>query len=52
MPKIVAATDDTLQVFTDRKLDSTVLARIAKGEEVELGEAAVFEGRGMDSSNH
>lgn len=45
MPKTVAATDDTLQVFTDRKLDSNVLARIAKGEEVELGETYVFEGR-------
>jgi hypothetical protein len=46
MTKTVTTTDDTLQIFAARDLDSNVLARIPKGVEVELGDTSTVEGRG------
>lgn len=45
MPRIVTTTDDALQIFVARAIDSSVLARIPKGVEVELGDACTIENR-------
>ncbi len=45
MPKTVTTTDDTLQVFAARDLESNMLVRIPTGAEVELGETGTVEGR-------
>jgi hypothetical protein len=45
MPKTVTSTDDGLQIFAARDLDSNVLARIPKDVEVELGDTSIVEGR-------
>jgi len=45
MPQPVITTDDMLQVYQDRDLDSTVIAHLAKGVEIQLDAATVHEGR-------
>jgi hypothetical protein len=43
--KTVTTTDDTLQIFAARDLDSNVLTRVPKAVEVVLGDAMTVEGR-------
>jgi hypothetical protein len=44
-PQKVTTLDDTLQVFRERDLSSTVIARLPKGIEIVLSASTVFEGR-------
>jgi hypothetical protein len=45
MPKTATTTDGTLQIFAACDLDSSALARIPNGVEVELGDTITVEGR-------
>lgn len=45
MPQKVTTTDNTLLVYRDRDLSSSVIAQIPKDHELQLGRAEEFEGR-------
>lgn len=45
MLRKVTATDDTVQIYQCRDLDSSVIAHVPQGHQIQLGTAEVFEGR-------
>src|SRR5689334_14985202 len=51
MSQRVTAIDDALQIYSDRDLNSTVIAHVHKGVEIQLGSITSFEGRQWIEAN-